>query len=804
MLISPRWRKLFGDLKAMQGRIVMMVAAIAAGIFGITTFATSYTILTREISRNYLDTNPASALIDLDRIDPALLDGVRARPDIVAAEAGSIILTRVEARPDEWAPLLLFAVPDFAAATINRFYPHAEAWPPPEGTILLEREALNYIHADIGDVLSIRVPSGPVAKVTVSGTAHDPGLAPSWQEQMVYGYTTPTTLGRIGGDPAAHTLRIVVRDGLRDRFRVETVAADLAGQLESSGFRVGEIRVPPPGTHPHQTQMVALLTMLIIFGFMALGLAAILTAAMINGLLAQQVRQIAAMKAVGARSAQIAGLYLTAVLAIAAAAVMIGLPVGLVTGRGFATVIAQLLNFTLYNMAVPGWAYALVVAAGLLIPLTVAYVPIAKATRVTVREAIADYGIVRGRMAGEWLDHMISHVRGLDRTLVLGIRNAFRRTGRLVLTLLLLTAAGAMFMSSLNVEAAWKHNLVEAAADRTHDLEIRLNRPEDEASVINTISGVPGVARVFRWNLAPAAAGRPDGLTVIRTYPDGGHGSLTLRADPANGDLDRLTVLEGRRPAAGETGAVVLNQNARALLPGANVGSPLRLTVNGRTVEFTLVGIVRQILTPATAYVSAATFDAEPGFAGKVNAVQIDTKDRSPEAVADVSKAIERELEQAGIGVKVNLSEARIDAAVGDHVMILIGSLIFMAVLMAIVGILGLASTQGANVAERTREFGIMRTIGGTSRVVVRNVLAEGVFIGVLSCVLALILSAPLSGVIGSFIGALAFNLPLALTISKTGTSLWLALIVVGSVVASIVPARTASRLTVRETLAQI
>ena len=41
----------------------------------------------------------------------------------------------------------------------------------------------------------------------------------------------------------------------------------------------------------------------------------------------------------------------------------------------------------------------------------------------------------------------------------------------------------------------------------------------------------------------------------------------------------------------------------------------------------------------------------------------------------------------------------------------------------------------GTSVLERTREFGIMRTIGGRSRTILRNVISEGVFIGLLSFV---------------------------------------------------------------------
>ena len=71
---SPRWKKLVRDLQSAQGRMAMMVIAIAVSIFGVGTILSAYTILSREVGRNYLGTNPASAFIELDRVDDALVE----------------------------------------------------------------------------------------------------------------------------------------------------------------------------------------------------------------------------------------------------------------------------------------------------------------------------------------------------------------------------------------------------------------------------------------------------------------------------------------------------------------------------------------------------------------------------------------------------------------------------------------------------------------------------------------------------------------------------------------------------------
>src|SRR6185436_15060043 len=104
---------------------------------------------------------------------------------------------------------------------------------------------------------------------------------------------------------------------------------------------------PKPGEHPHTDQMNSLLFFFEAFGTLALILSGILVANIISALLAQQIRQIGAMKAVGARTDQIVGLYFGTVLLFGIAALAIGIPTGAWAGRVYAGFTAEMLNFTI-------------------------------------------------------------------------------------------------------------------------------------------------------------------------------------------------------------------------------------------------------------------------------------------------------------------------------------------------------------------------------------------------------------------------------------------------------------------------
>src|SRR6059058_939288 len=107
------------------------------------------------------------------------------------------------------------------------------------------------------------------------------------------------------------------------------------------------------------------------------------------------------------------------------------------------------------------------------------------------------------------------------------------------------------------------------------------------------------------------------------------------------------------------------------------------------------------------------------------------------------SKSIEQALNNAGIDVAAiqALSESRKSFA--DHLVIIKSALIFAALLVVLVGGLGLMSTLTLNVFERTREIGILSAIGATPRAIARNVLVEGMVMAILSWCLALIAAIP-------------------------------------------------------------
>jgi putative ABC transport system permease protein len=790
-MFSTRWHKALRDLWVNKARTILVVLAIAIGVFGVGTILTAYSILTREMDRNYMDTNPASAILSVEGIDDDLVQTIQDRPEIADAEARRKVLARYQMGPNEWISIYLFVVDDFDDLRVNIFYPERGGWNPGTDEILMERSGLPLIEQDVGDEIVIKTAAGTAQTLTITGIVHDPGRAPAWMEGFVYGYISSDGLARLGEEADLNQLRVVVAENASDQAAVRRTAESLRDWLTSNGFSVQRVEVPAPGEHPHNDQMMTLLFLLETFGILALALSGILVATMISALMGQQLRQIGVMKTVGARRRQIAGIYLATVMFLGVMALIIGIPAGVWAGRAYADYAAATLNFEIASYGVGSWVYLVQIVAAVLIPVIGAAFPISKGSRITVREAIRDAGVSQTTIGTRRIDALLGRVQGLGRTLLLALRNTFRRQGRLVLTLLVLAAGGAVFMVALNVGASWNKTIDAQFAARRYDLEIRLKQFYAVEQLETVLSDVPGVVKVETW--------AESSVSILSA--DSAGDPFRMLALPPDTSMVAFPLVEGRWLRPDERNAVVVNHMLVDHEPSLKVGNDVLIELNGQDTTWRVVGVVRQA-GPKFAYVNQDGFVALTGLEGRTNHVRVVTDDHDPAGQAVVLQSIEARLANAGVVVvAANTTESGRQVFV-DHLFIIVTFLMLMAALVAAVGGLGLMSTMSLNILERRRELGVMRAVGATSMKVLQVVLGEGMFIGLLSWALAIILSLPLTALVANVSGQIFIEAPLELAYSPSGVGLWLGLVVVLAAIASSLPALKAAEMPVHEVLA--
>ncbi|HYW87505.1 MAG TPA: ABC transporter permease, partial [Chloroflexota bacterium] len=757
---SVRLRKVVRDVLLARGRAATVVVAIGLSVTALGAVMGAYAVLARDMGPSFLATNPASATLVLaEPIDDQLLGAVRQRPGIADVQARALVSMRAEVEPDHWYPLSVFVVEDFSTMRIETIAPLDGAWPPPTGTFLIERTAVPVLTTASAATLNVQTSEGAAHAVRVSGIVSDPALAPAWQEQRGYAYASRATLDALGAWSGLDQLKVTVSGNRFDRGVITDTARDLATWLSDTGASVEEIRIPPPGEHSHQRLIEALVMVLLVFTLFLFGLSGVVIATLISGMLSRHVRQIGALKAIGADARQIAAMYSALVLLLGAAAVVLSLPLSTLVAGLLATTFAELSNVTLTSLAVPWWVYLVQLAAGLLLPLAAAAQPVTRASSITVREAIGDvplYSLATGGGA------TVARLRRLSRvfgpTVLLAMRGTLRRRSRLVMSVSLLAVGGALFMAGLNVAAAGDARMAVLESMRGYDIDVTLNRPAPTQALLDLASGVTGVAYVEPLDFVSVSPIREGELPISTTHKDGGHGSMPLWAVPPTTRYPN-TLLAGRALQPDDLDAVVVGRGTLSELQ-AQIGGSVLLAIDGKPTRWQVVGIVQAFGLAANAgvYASEAGFARAAGESGMTRGLRIETLGHDAAAHDATLRDLTLALRASDLSIASDMRSDWINTVLRNHIAIVQGALQFLGLLVGAVGAFTLAAAISTSVVERAREFGVMQTLGATPARIVAVVVAEGLFVGLLSWLVAVAATALLSYALGAVVGVLLFD----------------------------------------------
>ena len=161
----------------------------------------------------------------------------------------------------------------------------------------------------------------------------------------------------------------------------------------------------------------------------------------------------------------------------------------------------------------------------------------------------------------------------------------------------------------------------------------------------------------------------------------------------------------------------------------------------------------------------------------------------------------EKAFHEAGIDVLTSSTIEGVEEIYDKHLLTIAGLLTVAAILVIIVGMMGLISTAGINVMERMREIGIMRSFGAGSRDILHIMIYENLLTGIISWIFAFFLSIPLSLFMNDYFGKTFLSKPLVNTFSTTGLIIWFGLIIIINVFVSIITAQKAIKLPINKVL---
>ncbi len=789
--MNVKIKKSLRDLLGNPSRTILVVLALVIGLWGIGSIIVSYFILQNDLNENFLRTKPAHVVMTSKDFHKLELEMFNSKPGVESAEFRDLSKGRIEIRPNKWIDLWVFGVNDFHDLRLAKFYQEQGKKVPDTDTMLIERDGQKISNLKLGSVARIRNGKGKRIEASITGITFDPVLAPSSQDHRIHSYVDKKTFTKITGNTANE--RLVFRlNNVSTKKDIQIKIKTILDDFRLMDVQVNKVMIPKLNEHPHQFQLNTLLFLEGGIGLLAFLMGIVLVWQMMSAILAQQVRQIGILKAIGANRVQVFYIFLTMVLLLGVAACLIAVPLAVVSGYAFADFVAGQLNFEVLSTTLPIYVYLYLIAAGILMPVLASFPALLKGTGVSAYEAMTDYGIQQNKVINKVKKkHSIFDWFPISRTMRLAYRNTMRRKKRLAVILITLALGVAIFSTGFNVRQAIIVLLWESGNALKYDVQLSLKQPITPDKALRPFQSLANVSRIETWS---------GGHGVIQSKGIETTDEATIFALTHDTDLLKLEIIQGRWLQESNDAEIVVNQKVLETFDNPVIGEYYLLKVKGKSLKVKLVGVVKEFAM-GRIYIDQEKCKSMFGSSHLVSHLMFVAKDRGYKQVLALEKDIEKAISPSALSVSNVESHSGRMKILYDHLHIILYMLLVMALMVLVVGALGMASAMGINIMERTREIGVLRAIGAIPKKIYSIFVLEGMLISIASIILGLLIAWPLSIVASEFFGKLIIEYPFKFAFSHLG--FWITLVVTFSFVwlASRVPAAKAIKISTQEAL---
>jgi putative ABC transport system permease protein len=802
--MSVIWSKVWFDLWSNKVRTLLAVLSIAVGVFAIGAIFGMVDQLLPGMDRSHQASKPAHITLTLsERIDRDTADRLKNIAGVEDIQVTNAVEVRYKLKPEgEWQAGFLQMRDDYDEQKYDLLRLEEGLWPQKDN-LSVERLSSEAFGIDIGDEVIFELDKTDRA-LPITGKIQSAFVHPPQFGGPAVFYTDAQGLERFN-IPAGEFNGLSVRVKPYSAELAHEVASEIKDRLGKEGVGVAFATYQDPEKHWGRMFVEGLTLVLQVLAVIALLMSVILVTNTMAALITQQINQIGMMKAIGGGTGVILKIYLTTVLIYGLLAFVIALPLGALAAFGLSQWFLNAFNIDHDTFQISLQAVGYQALAATLIPALAALWPVLSGAAMTVRAAIATYGI-GGDFGSNWLDRAVERLgdRLLSSSYAIALGNMFRRKGRLTLTQLALIGAGTMFLIVMTLSASLTYTLDTDLKRRVYDLHLGFEEAQSKNRVLSMLRAVPGVAEAELWYTAPAAI-----LKEGQRLKEAGVGAQIIGI-PAGSDYYKPLIITGRWIQPGDGRVIVISKDT-ADDNNINVGDTVTLNLfELGDAEWQVVGIFQIIFsdgfdtTPIYApleTVAAATKQYSEGTRLLVRTTRSD-----PAAIEEVFTQLKNlyEAREMDIGVYESSTSAKDREEALNEFGVTTTMLLALAVVVALVGGIGLMGSLSISVVERTREIGVMRAIGARSRTIMGMFMMEGVLQGLLSWLMAALLSFSLFRPLANALGHAMFGANLDYQYNAGAVLVWLVIILVISTLASILPARSAAQVSVRESLAYV
>ena len=779
MLISLR--KAFRDLTRRRLRSFLTVIGIIIGVAGIVAITSTSKNMTAAQVAAYNNNSQQDMRWWVSFAPDSLANAVEQVPNVDTAELRATYITKWNVA-DAWQDIRFVGIRDFSQMDVNKVDLVEGRWPR-AGEVTLESSVRDVAPVAIGDDMLYRAGEGNQSyHLRVVGFAKSPTYPAAGVIGTSVGYTLNTEVRKMYGEDGDNQLLVRLKDfspGVRANTRT-----DIERVFAKRNLQFGSYFERNPDDYVGKRQLDALVALMTVFSIVGLVISSFLVANTLAAVISEQMGEIGAMKAIGAQSGRVIGIYVVAGVMYGVVGTFLGLIVGVLGGYALLVYLGNLFNLTINGISVDALDIMQGILVGVGVTTLAAFLPAWRGTSLSVRKALDSYGISATYGQG-WLDRLVQRMSRLPRVPAMAVRNLARRKARNIITVAAIALATAAFLAAQSTTDSVTLSINEAYDVYGSDAWVWFQQPVGQGFA-STLLSIPEVQEVEAWANRSAEVGDTH---------------VTMWGVPPDTQLYKHTLTKGEWLRDDEPDAVVLS-SAFADTSKLGPGDSLELSSGGRSMWLHVVGLVNdnaqglQSSSKGKVFVSLATVGRLTNTSGMADffAVRLDGSD-GPHVEATLAK-LERKYRDLSPGMLAAYADKNASMEASKILSILLYA---MTVIVATIGGIGIANTLTLNVLERRREIGIMRSLGGRNGHLVQVFLTEALMLGGGGFVLGVLLGWPLAWMLVRLMSAVLFPLDFIFPLEMAGSALLFTLLL--TIVASIGPALGAARMKVSSAL---
>ena len=803
--MNSYWHKISADLIEHKARSLLAITSIAIGLFMVGTLLGMIDLELSKMDAVHKLSKPShiSLMLRTDE-DFAVAEQIKAISGVANVDKLTQFTVRFKTPENQqWQTGTVLFRPDYKHQHYDLMSLLSGHWPN-DNAIAVERLSAKSAKLKLGDTVEFETDTGNQV-FSVGGIIRHPFVKPPPFGGQLHFFIAPESAPVFGIKPNTFRQLLVQVTQPYSEEKARLVAGAIRTKLATLGVVVNATLLQNPEKHWGRPFFSGINLILTVMAWSSLALSSVLILNTIAALITQQTDQIGIMKSMGARRSTIAGIYLKIVLIFSLIAITLAVPLSMTTAFYSSRWLLDLFNIEMKGFEYSSRSLWFMLAGGLLAPLLASLWPISRGAAMSVRQAIASYGLgadFSSNRFDRWLETRV--FSALPTLYAVTLSNLFRRKTRLFWTQGVLIIAGVLFIVIVSLIESVNLTLDNELARSRYAVRLGFSRDQPSTLVEELARTVPQTMGIELWNRLPAELTRNNQL-----LRQSGSLGMQLVALPVDTVMYRPLITAGHWFERGDNNQKVLVLNAdTAELNGIKVGDSITVKLlQSPETEWQVIGLYRWFVGSGYAvepvYTPLSTVQTLTQQKYKASFALLSADINSLQDEKNYIYALKQLFQDKHIKLDFYTTIAKLEQRqfASNQFRPITSMLLGLAALIASVGAIGLAGILAIGVLQRTREIGVFRAIGASSGAIFKLFMLEGFFHGLIAWLISVPLAYVIANPLSRSLGKTMLGIQLDFTFSFIAVWLWLAIVSLLVLLAAYFPARHASRIVVRSSL---